>query len=83
MSDTVMTPTALASSNFREIKLSDLRYTFHDEAFIFLFPSQNIINEENGDGDLLEIIDWDVDCSTVETNRGPLATDPDTKVYVR
>lgn len=81
--DTVMTPTALASSNFREIKLSELRYTACDESFIFVFPSQNIINEDNGDGDLLEIIDWAADCSIVETSRGPLTTEPDTKVYVR
>lgn len=81
--DTVITPTALASSNFREIKLSDLPRTDCDESFVFIFPSQNPINEANGDGELLEIWDYAPDFSSVETSRGPLTTEPDTRVYVR
>lgn len=80
---TVITPTALAASNFREIKLSDLRRTVCDECYVFIFPSMNPINQANGDGDLLEIIDFAYDFSHVETDRGELPTDPDTKVYVR
>ncbi len=81
--DTVITPTALASSNFREIKLCELPRATCNECFVFVFPSSNPINAENGDGDLLEVLDFALDFSSIDTSRGSLPADLDTKVYIR
>ena len=77
-----MTPEA-ASRSFRRASLMDLRTIDHDEAFVFRFPSTDIVNEVNGDGDLIEI--WDVaeDFQSVTTEFGELATTPQTEVLYR
>jgi len=84
---TVFTPECVelmvAKGTFRKVALKDLLKTDFDEAFLFRFPSNSIINEMNGDGDWLEIQDFAVDSTWVSTARGEIPATPDTIIYVR
>jgi hypothetical protein len=85
---TVITPEALASSKtFRKVTVAELNNpnATHDEAFVFRFPSLDIINEENGDGDLIEIIDWNHDLTEIDLDgaRRPMVVTADTMIFVR
>ena len=86
MSDTVITPEALKQSNFREILAKDL-YSPNcgdvDEAFIFIYPSPDPMDEINGDGQLLEVFDVLQDCSKAFTLHRTIDITPETKLYVR
>jgi hypothetical protein len=89
MSDTIFTPEAVdrmvAKGTFKRIKLKDWKSVDADEMFYFRFPSHNLVNEMNGDGDWLEIIDFDHDFTEIDVNRGTirLPLGGETEVYVR
>ncbi len=81
--NTVFTPDALNRS-FVAITLAEFASRDDvEEGFFFLFPSRNIINEVNGDGDLVEVLDYGRNLSYIDTDFGPLAADKDTKIYIR
>lgn len=85
---TVITPDALARSGFQTCELKDLHGVEADEAFLFIFPSASMINQINGDGDLLEIIEVAGDCSWVEVDAGGggtirLPASPEMTIYWR
>jgi hypothetical protein len=89
---TVFTPDALARSvakgGFKTCKLSEWKDADGDEAFLFIYPSPILENEMNGDGDLLEIIDFNNDLTEVDTDAGggrlhSHKTTPDTVIYYR
>jgi hypothetical protein len=83
--DTVYTREALARSvangKYKTCRLRDLAKTDTDETFVFRFPSPDLLNAENGDGEFLEIWDYAVDLSSVITSKGDIDTAPDTIVY--
>jgi hypothetical protein len=82
--NTVMTPEAVRRS-YTEGKLKDLagpNFT-GDEVFLFIYPSNDPINEVNGDGELWEIHDWSKDFSKVWTSRREHKTTPETVVWWR
>lgn len=87
MSDTVFTPDALERSvqkgAFKVGKMADYMSLDGDEFFVFRFPSSDIANESNGDGDLLEIWDAAIDGTTVTTSAGEIAVTPEAPVYYR
>jgi len=83
MADTLMTPAALTRSNLLTCRLCDLQGVDADETFLYIYPSQNYINELNGDGELIEVRDYASDCSCVDTSRGEIATDSRTIVFYR
>lgn len=78
----VFTPDALHRS-FKSCRLADVLSVDADEVFYFRYPSPNVINEANGDGDLFEIWDYYKDWSKVVTEIGEIPTTPDTIVYYR
>jgi hypothetical protein len=82
--NTVMTPGAVQRS-YHEGKLKDLDDPNFagDEVFLFVFPSPDLLNAANGDGDLLEVHDWSKDLATVWTLRREHKTTPDTVVWWR
>ena len=81
---TVITPEALAKSKtFKQCKLSDWRKINADELFLFIFPSSDPFNEENGDGDLIEILDFNDELTEVGTDVGDVKVTPDTVIYYR
>lgn len=84
---TVITPDALQRSNFRPATVDDLlsKSATHDESFVFIFPSPNLINEMNGDGDLIGIDDIARDKSHLVLEDGSCISvnDPNLKIYVR
>jgi hypothetical protein len=83
--NTTYTPSALGSSvangKYKKCRLQDLAKTDADEVFLFRYPSPDLLNEFNGEGDFLEIWDVAVDLSSVTTARGDIKTTPDTTVY--
>lgn len=87
MSSTAFTPDALersvARGAFKTARLGDFLKIDADEVFVFQFPSRNIVNRENGDGDFLEVWDAAMDYSSVTTSRGDIATTPETTIYYR
>lgn len=88
---TVFTPACLAgmvtTGTYRKVRLCDLntegRERGFDEVFYFRFPSNDIFNQENGDGDFLEVEDYAKDLSKIWTAHAEIATEPNTIVYVR
>jgi hypothetical protein len=84
---TVFTPEAVArmvaKGTFRKVKLADLAKTDCDEVFYFKFPSDSMMNEVNGDGDWLEVMDYAKKLDWIDTNAGTIETTPETEVYVR
>ena len=59
-----------------------------DEAFLFIYPSSDGVNEVNGDGEFVEIIDFMGDWSEVDVDAGfgrtkVVKTNPDTLIYYR
>lgn len=85
---TVFTPDALARSKFKTCRLSEWRDVDGDELFYFRYPSPNLINQENGDGDLMEVIDFAVDLSSIDADVGfgrtiNIKTTPETLLYYR
>lgn len=87
MSNTVFTPDALersvARGAFKTARLGDFLKIDADEVFVFQFPSRDIVNSENGDGDFLEVWDAAADFSRVTTSRGDIATTAETAIYYR
>ena len=87
MSNTVFTPDALdrsvARGTFKTARLGDFMKIDADEVFVFQFPSRNIVNRENGDGDFLEVWDAATDYSSVTTDRGEISTTTETTIYYR
>ena len=87
MSKTVFTPDALersvARGAFKAARLGDFLKIDADEVFVFQFPSRNIVNRENGDGDFLEVWDAAADYSSVTTGCGEIQTTPETTIYYR
>lgn len=79
---TVMTPEAVAKS-FKQARLGDAMQIDADEMFYFRYPSPDLTNQVNGDGDLLEIWDYSPDFSVVVTERGNIPTTPETTIYYR
>jgi hypothetical protein len=79
---TVATPEVVARS-FKQCRLADLPNTDCDEAFLFLYPSADVVNEENGDGDLVEIHDYASDFSWVNLGGRDIPANPDTIVHYR
>jgi hypothetical protein len=83
----VITPEALAKSKFKTCQLSeygDKNFDIDaDEAFYFRFPSPSLINQANGDGDLLEIWDFTADFKKIVTKAGDLDVTPETIIYYR
>jgi hypothetical protein len=84
---TVFTPEALdrsvARGALKTARLGDFLKIDADEVFVFEFPSRNIVNRENGDGDLLEVWDAAIDYSSVTTARGDIKTTTETTIYYR
>lgn len=85
---TVFTPDALARSNYKTCKLSEWRNADGDELYLFIFPSEDPVNEINGDGEFVEIVDFKSDLSEVDVDAGfgrtkTVQTTPDTVVYYR
>ena len=84
---TVFTPDCVermvAKGTFRKVALKDLKNADFDEAFLFRFPSNSIINEMNGDGDWIEVWDYATDATWVSTARGEIPATPETIIYVR
>lgn len=87
MANTVFTPDSLERSvqrgSFKVGRMADYLRLDGDEFFVFRFPSTNILNQDNGDGDLLEIWDAATDLTTVTTSVGDIAVTPDTPIYYR
>ncbi len=87
MGDTVFTPDALERSvkkgAFKVGRMADYVRLDGDEFFVFRFPSRDIWNAENGDGDFLEIWDAAADGTAVTTSAGEIAVTPETSVYYR
>lgn len=81
--NTVFTPEALARSRFKTCRLGDYLKADIDEAWVFVFPSRDLLNQENGDGDLLEVWDVAVDFSSVTTSKGDIRTTAETTIYFR
>lgn len=85
--NTVFTPDSLARSvargSFETSRLGDYLKFDADEVFVFVFPSRDIVNQENGDGDLLEVWDVATDYSSVTTSIGEIPTTAETVVYFR
>jgi len=81
--NTVITPKALERSKFKTCKLSELKNTDCDEVFLFIFPSNSMVNQSNGDGDLLEVHDYSVNFDWIATSRGNHPATPDTIVHYR
>lgn len=82
--NTVMTPDAVQRS-YKQCTLresGDPNFT-GDEVFLFIYPSTDPINEDNGDGELWEIQDWSADFGKVWTDKGEHTTTPDTIVWWR
>jgi len=89
---TVFTPQALAKSvgkgAYKTCTLAEWKNADGDELFLFIFPSPNPLNEANGDGDFVEIIDFKTDLTEVDIDIGggrtrTVKTTPDTLVYYR
>lgn len=85
---TVITPDALRRSKFKSCTLSELKASDADEVFYFRYPSSNMINRTNGDGDLMEIFDFASDFSSIDADAGygrtvTIKATPDTVVYYR
>jgi hypothetical protein len=84
---TVFTPDALERSvtrgAFKKARLSDYLKIDADEVFVFRFPSPHLINQMNGDGDLIEVEDVSIDYDSVTTAAGDIATTPETTIYYR
>lgn len=85
--NTVFTPDALARSvakgAFKTCRLADFLQHDCDEAWLFVFPSRDLTNQENGDGDLLEVWDFAADLSSVTTSKGDIEATPETAIYFR
>jgi hypothetical protein len=87
---TVFTPEAVqrmvAEGIFRKVKLKDVQGLGDvDEIHFFRLPSTSAINERNGDGDWLEVVDYSTDFSEIDTDGGGTIKLPDggeTFVYV-
>ena len=82
--NTVMTPEAVRRS-YTAAKLRDIvdpKFT-GDEVFIFVYPSNDVMNQWNGDGELCEVEDWAEDFSKVWTSRREHKTTPETVVWWR
>lgn len=84
----VITPDALVRSKcMRKVTVAELNNpaATHEEAFVYIFPTGDPVDEINGDGRLVEITDWKADLSAVYLgNRGrEMATNPETEIYVR
>lgn len=77
---TVMTPKAVTLS-FQTCKLSEITKIDADEFFYFVYPSPNVLDAMNGDGNLYEIFDYNKDFSKIDTIRGNENTHPDLKIY--
>lgn len=93
---TVITPDALERSKFGKCTLkewSDKNFTPKDgldgdELFYFRYPSPVLENEMNGDGDLMEVIDWSKDLASIDVDLGggrtkTITVEPDTVLYYR
>jgi hypothetical protein len=83
--NTIYTPEALersvAKGKYKTCLLRDLSKTDTDDAFVFVFPSPDLINADNGDGNFLEVWDYARDLSSVTTSRGDIVTNPETVIY--
>jgi len=90
---TVFTPEALARSvangAYNTCKLGEWQNALGDELFLFTYPSEDPLNEANGDGDFAEIIDFNADMTEVDVDLGfggrtkTVKVTPDTIVYYR
>lgn len=85
---TVFTPQAvrrmIEKGSLKTCMLREWKDVDGDEMFMYFFPSRNIINFENGDGDFVEIIDFKDDYTEVDLDGGrTIPTTPDTVVYYR
>lgn len=93
---TVITPDALARSKFGKCTLQEWAdKNFKpaegfdgDELFYFRYPSPILENEMNGDGDLMEVIDWTKDLSSIDIDVGgghtkTVKLEPGTTLYYR
>ena len=85
---TVFTPEALQRSvekgGFKTCLLKEWKEVDGDEAFLFIYPSVDPINEVNGDGDFVEIIDFNRDLTLVDLDGGgSVKTTPETRIYYR
>jgi len=84
---TVFTPDALersvARGAFKKARLDDYLKIDADEVFVFRFPSPHLINQMNGDGDLIEVEDVSIDYHSVTTSAGDISTTPETTIYYR
>lgn len=85
---TVFTPDAVArmleKGSLKTCRLGEWKDVDGDEMFMYFFPSTNIINFENGDGDFVEIIDFKIDFTEVDLSDGrTIPASRDTVVYYR
>ena len=85
---TVFTPEAvrrmIEKGSLKTCRLSEWKNVDGDEMFLYFFPSIDIFNFENGDGDFVEIIDFKVDYSEVDLSDGrTIPADGNTVVYYR
>jgi len=85
---TVFTPEALRRSiekgSMKTCRLSEWLGVDGDEMFIYIFPARDPINFTNGDGDLIEVIDFKADFSEIDLECGKtIKASPDTTIYYR
>lgn len=94
---TVFTPKAIermvTTGHYRRVALKDLLATErrrqvlkglsdkHDSVYYFRYPSPDVINEVNGDGDFIEV--YSCGLATIDTEVGVISVTPDTVVYIR
>ena len=81
---TVITKEALQKSSYRRATLGEVLDGLDvDEVCFFVFPSPSLIDQENGDGQLVELWDYARDGSWVEFGMGEIKTSRETEVWVR
>lgn len=69
---------------FKTCRLGEWKNVDADEFFIYIFPSADLFNFDNGDGDFIEIEDWAVDLSSISLANGrTIPADKDTVIYYR
>lgn len=83
----VFTPEALSRSvargAFKTARLCDYLKIDADEVFVFRAQARDIVNRENGDGELLEVWDVATDYTSVTTEYGDIMAAPDMVIYCR
>lgn len=69
---------------FKTCRLEEWKNIPGDEFFIYLFPSADLCNFANGDGDFIEIEDYAADYSKIYLSNGrTIPADKDMVVYYR